>query len=225
MSTKKDAQIFLSYSRNDEIKVSHLYKKLSNQGYSPWMDTQDIIPGELWATPPLRPQLAHVAALPPTLDVGDFVHVTRPVRITLPKLIRCMFVGTFCSWPHDQHAPHACNLFKKFFSSLFGAIRVEAFPCRLRESTLLTLLKVAGNRQVAKRREDNAYARGLEPHRHRRSQRRIDQPRGRAEIGDRDQQVSDLQGIGYPSQFNHVFPDPQASIDNIAPSRLLVTTI
>jgi len=41
-------QIFLSYARQDEEKVKNLYQKLSDEGFKPWMDTKDIIPGENW---------------------------------------------------------------------------------------------------------------------------------------------------------------------------------
>lgn len=40
------ARIFLSYTRKDEDKVKELYQKLSDEGFMPWMDTEDILPGE-----------------------------------------------------------------------------------------------------------------------------------------------------------------------------------
>jgi hypothetical protein len=40
-------QVFLSYARGDEEKVKNLYRKLSNAGFKPWMDTKDVLPGEL----------------------------------------------------------------------------------------------------------------------------------------------------------------------------------
>ena len=45
---KVAAQIFLSYAREDEEKVKKLHQKLSNVGFKPWMDKQDILPGERW---------------------------------------------------------------------------------------------------------------------------------------------------------------------------------
>jgi hypothetical protein len=41
-------QIFLSYARKDKTKVENLYQKLSDEGFKPWMDKKDIIPGEHW---------------------------------------------------------------------------------------------------------------------------------------------------------------------------------
>jgi hypothetical protein len=42
------AQIFLSYAREDREKVRKLYQKLSDAGFKPWMDIEDLLPGEQW---------------------------------------------------------------------------------------------------------------------------------------------------------------------------------
>ena len=42
------ARIFISYAREDEAKVSALYAKLKEAGFTPWMDVEDITPGENW---------------------------------------------------------------------------------------------------------------------------------------------------------------------------------
>ncbi|MES1256994.1 MAG: TIR domain-containing protein, partial [Acidobacteriota bacterium] len=41
-------QIFLSYAREDQIVVAKLYRKLKGAGLRPWMDVEDIAPGEDW---------------------------------------------------------------------------------------------------------------------------------------------------------------------------------
>ena len=41
-------QIFLSYARPDRDKVEVLHKRLLEAGHKPWMDTEDIYPGEKW---------------------------------------------------------------------------------------------------------------------------------------------------------------------------------
>jgi len=45
---REDAQIFLSYAREDQEKVEEIYEKLLAAGFKPWMDTKDILPGEDW---------------------------------------------------------------------------------------------------------------------------------------------------------------------------------
>lgn len=42
------ARVFLSYAREDEAAVTGLYQTLRDAGHQPWMDKQDIVPGELW---------------------------------------------------------------------------------------------------------------------------------------------------------------------------------
>jgi len=44
-----DIQIFLSYAEEDREQVKSLYEKLAESGFAPWMDVQDILPGEQWA--------------------------------------------------------------------------------------------------------------------------------------------------------------------------------
>lgn len=46
--TEKTPRIFLSYAREDKIKVAALYQQLCDAGYKPWMDIKDILPGEKW---------------------------------------------------------------------------------------------------------------------------------------------------------------------------------
>lgn len=44
----KKTIIFLSYARDDQDTVKLIYEKLRAEGYSPWMDQFDILPGENW---------------------------------------------------------------------------------------------------------------------------------------------------------------------------------
>jgi hypothetical protein len=41
-------RIFLSYARADEESVRKIYGRLRDAGFTPWMDVEDIIPGEMW---------------------------------------------------------------------------------------------------------------------------------------------------------------------------------
>ena len=43
-------RIFLSYAREDESAVEVLYQRLTKEGFEPWMDRHDILPGERWDT-------------------------------------------------------------------------------------------------------------------------------------------------------------------------------
>ncbi len=41
-------RIFLSYTRKDSANVKELYQKLKQAGYHPWLDIEDILPGQDW---------------------------------------------------------------------------------------------------------------------------------------------------------------------------------
>jgi hypothetical protein len=47
-SVQATVQIFLCYARQDEDAVRELYQRLSAAGFKPWMDQEDIHPGERW---------------------------------------------------------------------------------------------------------------------------------------------------------------------------------
>ena len=49
INVKKGPSIFLSYGREDAVVVEEIYAKLEKFGYSPWMDTNNILAGELWS--------------------------------------------------------------------------------------------------------------------------------------------------------------------------------
>lgn len=45
---KKKIQIFISYARDDHEKAHAIYTLLSHAGYSPWIDTEKLLPGQDW---------------------------------------------------------------------------------------------------------------------------------------------------------------------------------
>jgi hypothetical protein len=43
-----DVVLFLSYAREDRERVVRLYDDLRGQGFAPWMDSRDLMPGQVW---------------------------------------------------------------------------------------------------------------------------------------------------------------------------------
>ena len=41
-------QIFISYAREDEVRVKEIYHRLKSAGYEPWLDREHLIPGQKW---------------------------------------------------------------------------------------------------------------------------------------------------------------------------------
>lgn len=48
MTKKPEIQIFLAHASEDKELVRDLYRKLQQEGYSPWLDEEDLLPGQLW---------------------------------------------------------------------------------------------------------------------------------------------------------------------------------
>ena len=44
----KKPQIFLSYASEDRKRVKGIYDRLKAEGFKPWMDTEDLLPGQAW---------------------------------------------------------------------------------------------------------------------------------------------------------------------------------
>jgi hypothetical protein len=42
------ARIFLCHAKEDKSQVRDIYQRLKAEGFSPWLDEQDIFPGQLW---------------------------------------------------------------------------------------------------------------------------------------------------------------------------------
>jgi hypothetical protein len=41
-------EIFICYAREDEEQIKGIYRRLADSGFKPWMDTEDLLPGESW---------------------------------------------------------------------------------------------------------------------------------------------------------------------------------
>jgi hypothetical protein len=41
-------RVFLCHSASDKERVRHLYKKLKRNGYKPWLDEEELLPGQDW---------------------------------------------------------------------------------------------------------------------------------------------------------------------------------
>lgn len=48
MLNKSGIQIFLAHASEDKEQVRDLYQKLKKEGYAPWLDEENLLPGQLW---------------------------------------------------------------------------------------------------------------------------------------------------------------------------------
>ncbi len=44
----KNAQIFLCHAKEDKEKVIEIYKTLQSKGFNPWIDKENLLPGQYW---------------------------------------------------------------------------------------------------------------------------------------------------------------------------------
>src|SRR5947208_6499294 len=44
----KRLKVFLCHSSNDKPAVRNLYQRLRDEGFEPWLDEEDILPGQDW---------------------------------------------------------------------------------------------------------------------------------------------------------------------------------
>ena len=42
------AKIFLAHAREDKAQVRTLYADLKARGFDPWLDEEDLLPGQIW---------------------------------------------------------------------------------------------------------------------------------------------------------------------------------
>ncbi|MGK7883804.1 MAG: toll/interleukin-1 receptor domain-containing protein, partial [Crocosphaera sp.] len=48
MNTEKIPQIFIAHASEDKPLVRELYSKLVGAGYKPWLDEEELLPGQNW---------------------------------------------------------------------------------------------------------------------------------------------------------------------------------
>src|SRR5512132_4075115 len=41
-------RVFLAHAREDKERVRALYKQMKQRGFSPWLDEEDLLPGQIW---------------------------------------------------------------------------------------------------------------------------------------------------------------------------------
>jgi hypothetical protein len=45
---KHKPRVFLCHASEDEFRVKELYHQLKEAGYDPWLDKEDLLPGQSW---------------------------------------------------------------------------------------------------------------------------------------------------------------------------------
>ncbi len=48
MAAERKLKVFLCHSSGDKPRVRDLYKRLQADGFDPWLDEEDLLPGQKW---------------------------------------------------------------------------------------------------------------------------------------------------------------------------------
>jgi hypothetical protein len=51
MANQKEPRIFLCHASDDKERVRELYRQLKEAGFRPWLDEEDLLPGQKWVKP------------------------------------------------------------------------------------------------------------------------------------------------------------------------------
>jgi TIR domain len=151
------ARIFLSYAREDEAQVRDVYRRLhAIEGFEPWLDEEDLLPGQEWAR-----------EIPRALQTSDFIliffsriavtkrgYVQREMKLALDAWEE-LPEGTIhtipvrlddCDVPEQFRRYHWANLFDPSgFDRIVRAIRTELAKRSVTESTPNTGTTDAGH--------------------------------------------------------------------------------
>jgi hypothetical protein len=129
------AQIFLCHASEDRAQVEEIYQRLREEGFRPWMDKEDLLPGQRWQQ-----------EIPNALRASDFIliffsrnsvlkqgYVQREFKLALDTLQEMpeSMIHTIpvrlddCTIPEQFAFLHWCNLFEENgFGKIVQAIRV-----------------------------------------------------------------------------------------------------
>lgn len=129
--------IFISYAKEDQRVADRLYLDLENAGLSPWMDSNDLLPGQAWEREieEAISRSSYFIALQSTRSVGKRGHVQKELRRALEVAER---------YPEDQLfiIPVRIEECEPTFGAVRKLHRLDLFPDYV--GGLSKLLRVVG---------------------------------------------------------------------------------
>ena len=136
---KRASQVFLCHASEDKQKVLEVYTRLRDEGFKPWIDKEDLLPGQFWEH-----------EIPKAIKSSDFVilflsktsvskrgYVQKEVKLALDVLDQSPEGRIFvipvrlddCEVPERFRQLHWCNLFENDgWDRILKAISTEIQP-------------------------------------------------------------------------------------------------
>jgi hypothetical protein len=141
MPESRPLKVFLCHASADKPKVHELYRYLKKRGIQPWLDTEDLIPGQTWQT-----------EIPKALNSSDAIlicltknsvdkegYVQKEIRFALDKALEMPEGRIFlipvkledCEVPHRLSEYQWVNLFEADgFAKLIKALKLRSEQLR-----------------------------------------------------------------------------------------------
>lgn len=125
----KPQTIFLCYASEDREKVRAVYEQLQKNGFNPWMDKEDLLPGENWRSeiPRVIRESDFILIFFSKTSVGKRGYVQTEFNLALDVLTEIPDGHIFvipvrlddCEIPSRFEAIHHCDLFEKPREKIF----------------------------------------------------------------------------------------------------------
>ncbi|MBV6396694.1 MAG: Hercynine oxygenase [Anaerolineales bacterium] len=135
--TKRPLKVFLCHASADKPKVRELYRTLKRRGAQPWLDAEDLIPGQNWEVEIPKALLSSDAIIicltPNSVDKEGYVQ--KEIKFALDKAMEMPEGRIFiiparleeCELPFSLKKYHAVNLYEKDgYTKLMQALKLRA---------------------------------------------------------------------------------------------------
>ncbi|MCC6499702.1 MAG: SUMF1/EgtB/PvdO family nonheme iron enzyme [Anaerolineales bacterium] len=139
---KRPLKVFLCHASADKPKVRELYRTLRRRGVQPWLDVEDLIPGQNWEMEIPKALLSSDAIIiclsPNSVDKEGYVQ--KEIKFALDKALEMPEGRIFliparledCDLPFTLRQYQAVNLFEKDgYTKLMKALKLRASQLHL----------------------------------------------------------------------------------------------
>jgi len=136
---KKTTQIFLCHASEDKDKVLEIYRRLKDLGFKPWIDKEDLLPGQKWEIeiPKAIKESDHVLVFFSNTSISKRGYVQKEFELALDVLDLIpegqIFIVPIrldnCEIPDRFKHLQYCDLFEdNGFDKVLKAIKKQSFP-------------------------------------------------------------------------------------------------
>src|SRR5688572_8687107 len=135
--TKRPLKVFLCHASADKPKVRELYRTLKRRGVQPWLDAENLIPGQNWEVEIPKALLSSDAIIicltPNSVDKEGYVQ--KEIKFALDKALEMPEGRIFlipakleeCNLPFSLRQYQAVNLYEKVgYARLMKALKLRA---------------------------------------------------------------------------------------------------